>query len=282
MSPKLPETPPGCLASAATVSADVFFEFCLLHLVRLGQHHLIAHGGLIQRLEHVLVDILDPMARVDQRRPAPASRVPSGIDGSVWSRRRPGSWVPRQSHSRACRPAVVLHYQGRRRKSVPGAARRMRGAGQRVAAGERIDQARFADIGAAGKCHLHARDRRQRFDRGRSPDEFQSPAKSFRPSSTSFASVSAVIRRFLSPPLRHLRAAKRITIHSAVCPRHGFLLSFTFRSPRNDEERVVSGLLDGLLRRQRRLEIVEQFDLHAVLAHDVALLQHDSKLFQAQ
>ena len=38
---------------------DVFFEFCLLHLVRLGQHHLIAHGGFIQRLEYVLVDILD-------------------------------------------------------------------------------------------------------------------------------------------------------------------------------------------------------------------------------
>ena len=52
-----------------------------------------------------------------------------------------------------------------------GAARRMRGARQRVAAGQRIDQARFADIGAAGERHFHARHRRQRLDRGRGPDE---------------------------------------------------------------------------------------------------------------
>jgi hypothetical protein len=55
----------------------------------------------------------------------------------------------------------------------------MRGARQRVAAGERIDQARFADIGAAGERHLHARHRRQRLDRGRGPDELPVTGEEF-------------------------------------------------------------------------------------------------------
>ena len=52
-----------------------------------------------------------------------------------------------------------------------GAAGRMRGARQRLAPGERVDQARLADIGAAGERDLDAAHRRQRFDRGRGPDE---------------------------------------------------------------------------------------------------------------
>ena len=42
------------------------------------------------------------------------------------------------------------------------AARRVRGARQRLAAGERVDQARLADIGAAGEGDLDAAHRRQR------------------------------------------------------------------------------------------------------------------------
>src|SRR5439155_26495636 len=52
-----------------------------------------------------------------------------------------------------------------------GTAWRMRGTRQRVAAGQRVDQAGFADVGTAGKGDLHARDRRQCFDRGRGPEE---------------------------------------------------------------------------------------------------------------
>src|SRR5205823_2038062 len=52
-----------------------------------------------------------------------------------------------------------------------GTARRMRGPRQRVAAGQRVDQAGFADIGTAGKCDLQARNRRQGLDRGRGPEE---------------------------------------------------------------------------------------------------------------
>src|SRR5439155_20332727 len=60
-----------------------------------------------------------------------------------------------------------------------GAARGMRGTRQRVAAGKRVDQARLADIGAAGKRHFHARHRRQGFDRGRGPDELPLAGEEF-------------------------------------------------------------------------------------------------------
>ena len=49
------------------------------------------------------------------------------------------------------------------------AARRVRRARERASPGERIDQARLADIGASGKGDLHAAHRRQRFDRPRGP-----------------------------------------------------------------------------------------------------------------
>src|SRR5262249_61691735 len=47
-----------------------------------------------------------------------------------------------------------------------GAARRMRGARERAPSGERVDQARLADVGAAGNGDLDAAHARQR--RGRS------------------------------------------------------------------------------------------------------------------
>src|SRR5439155_16355003 len=46
------------------------------------------------------------------------------------------------------------------------ASRRVRGAGQRLAAGERVDEARLADVGAPGEGDLQAVHARQRFDRG--------------------------------------------------------------------------------------------------------------------
>ena len=162
----------GCLASAAVVSLDVLFEFGRLHLVRLGQHHLIAHGGLVQRLQHVLVDILDAVAGVDQhidprQRGASLQELMDqlGPGRDLGLRRRGVAIAGHVDQPQSCIVRAVEEDQ------FLGAARRMRGARQRVAAGQRIDQARFADIGAAGKRHFHARHRRQRFDRGRGPDE---------------------------------------------------------------------------------------------------------------
>src|SRR5450432_889658 len=57
----------------------------------------------------------------------------------------------------------------------------MRGPRKRVAPGQRVDQARLADIGAAGKGHFHARHWRQRFDRRRSPEELPVAGEKFSP-----------------------------------------------------------------------------------------------------
>src|SRR5437867_1382629 len=97
---------------------------------------------------------------------------------------------------------------------------------------------------------------------GEAQTNFHSPAKSFRPSSISFASVSAVMRRF--SPARHCERSEAIHwigLRSLDC----FVASLLAMTRRQS-----SRLLDGLLGRERRLDVVEQLHLHAVLSHDVA------------
>ena len=172
----------GMLGKRGGGLGDVLFQLGRLHLVRLGQHHLIAHGGLVQRLQHVLVDILDAVARVDQhidprQRGASLQELMDqlGPGRDLGLRRRGVAIAGHVDQPQSCFVGAVEEDQ------LLGAARRMRGARQRVAAGERIDQARFADIGAAGKRHLHARHRRQRLDRGRGPDELPVAGEEFSP-----------------------------------------------------------------------------------------------------
>src|SRR3954451_23075227 len=98
---------------------------------------------------------------------------------------------------------------------------------------------------------------------GEAQMNFHSPAKSFRPCSISFASISAFMRR----SFRHCERSE--TIQTSLRLR-GLLRRF---APRHDEECLLR-FLDGLLRRERRLDVVKQLHLYAVLAHDVALLQH--------
>src|SRR4051794_40270197 len=99
----------------------------------------------------------------------------------------------------------------------------------------------------------------------------QSPANSFRPCSISFASGSAV-----------MRACFPFTVMAGLVPAIHVLL---FAGPKDVDARdkpghdeletialYTSGLLLGLLRREGGFEVVEQFYLHAVAAHDVALL----------
>src|SRR5882724_84411 len=118
---------------------------------------------------------------------------------------------------------------------------------------------------------------------GEAQKNCQSPANNLRPCSIRSASISAVIRRL--PVHRHGRA----------CPGHprlsfrqyrktwmpgtrpgmtswGILATYTPASA------SPSGLRLGLLRRERRPEIVEQFNLDAIAAHDEALLQHRQRV----
>src|SRR3954451_8540308 len=103
---------------------------------------------------------------------------------------------------------------------------------------------------------------------GEAQTNCQWPAKSFRPCSISFASMSVVMRR--------------LSIHHQVSFRDGALApdpesrtsGFDAAHRPGTTRDHQSGLLDGFLGGKRRLDIVEQLTLHAVLAHDEALLQH--------
>ena len=162
----------GCFASAAIVSAMRACELRGLHLVGLGQHDLIAHRRFIQRLQHVLVDVLQAMAAVDQHIDA---REAGASQQEFVDQRGPGrdlrlgrGGVAVAGHVDQPQAVLVRPFE---EDQFLGAARRVRGARQRVAAGQRVDQAGLADIGAAGKGDLQPRHRRQRLDRGRGPDE---------------------------------------------------------------------------------------------------------------
>src|SRR4029453_5829398 len=91
----------------------------------------------------------------------------------------------------------------------------------------------------------------------------QSRGNSFRPVSISFASLSSVMRSSLFH--RHSGAMRSIE------PGISRFRVWCFAPSRNDEVEVLR--LRRLLR-ERRLEIVEQLHLHAVAAHDEALLEH--------
>ena len=57
----------GCFASAAVSVVDARRKLGGLHLVGLGQHDLIVHRRLVERLEHRIVGRFEPMPGVDQR-----------------------------------------------------------------------------------------------------------------------------------------------------------------------------------------------------------------------
>src|SRR5215468_4428984 len=89
----------------------------------------------------------------------------------------------------------------------------------------------------------------------------QSPANSFRPASISLASVSLFMRG-LSGYLRHCERSEAIQTWLRGDSLDCFVAS------------LLAMTLRRLFRRERRLEIVEQFHLHPVPVHDVALLRH--------
>src|SRR5262249_52593616 len=109
---------------------------------------------------------------------------------------------------------------------------------------------------------------------GEAQTNCQSRANSLRPASISFASMSVVMRSVPSNvrPWPSLRAKR--SNPSSRQGTHGLLRRF---APRNDEEEALRFRL-GLFPDERVLEIVEQLHLHAVAAHDEALLQHREQI----
>src|SRR6202790_2043214 len=107
---------------------------------------------------------------------------------------------------------------------------------------------------------------------GEAQKNCQSPAKSFRPCSISSASMSVVMRRLsfrganaAQPSLRAKRSNPLKTLGGLDC-FVASLLAMTRRATARPLRRLLPG--------EGRPEIIEQFDLHAVAAHDEALLQH--------
>src|SRR6202020_1835355 len=94
----------------------------------------------------------------------------------------------------------------------------------------------------------------------------KSPANNLRPCSISFASDATVMRG--SRRLHHAVIARSVSDEAIHSRRKNGLLRFA----RNDDR--TSRLRFSLLGGERRSHIVEQFYLHAIAAHDQALLQH--------
>ena len=96
-----------------------------------------------------------------------------------------------------------------------GAARRVRGAGQRVAPGERVDEARLADVGAPREGDLHRAHGRQAVERIAAQKKSAAPAKSLRPGSRNGSSgagsgAGSVIGALSAPAASAARARRRL------------------------------------------------------------------------
>ena len=142
-----------CVASSAATSSAIRGDLEGAEPVRLGQHHLIGDAGLVEHAHQRAVDVLQAVPRIDQQADAAQRRAGSQISphqpGPALDRglRRFGIAVARQvdQHQHAAEVEEI---------DLPRAARRVRGARQHAAPGQRVDKARLADIGAAGEGDL--------------------------------------------------------------------------------------------------------------------------------
>src|SRR3954451_5360197 len=97
-----------------------------------------------------------------------------------------------------------------------------------------------------------------------------SPANSLRPCSISFASVSVLMRRAFKH--RHSRARSSPGIRRLLREIAGSHAQVRACPGRTKDLRRLVGRLLGWLFRKGALQVIEHSDLHAVLAHDEALL----------
>ena len=122
-------------------------------LVDLGQHRLVRHRRAVEHLHQRAVGILDSVSRVDQQHEA----------AQAWPAAQVIAHQPRPRRHLALGGAGIavawkIHQHQRvveaEKVDLARAARRVGGAGEGGASGQRVDQARFADVGAPGEGHL--------------------------------------------------------------------------------------------------------------------------------
>src|SRR5436305_3984999 len=99
----------------------------------------------------------------------------------------------------------------------------------------------------------------------------QSPAKSRRPCSISFASASVLMRRAFKHRHSGARSSREPGIQRLLREIPGSHAQVRARPGMTKDLRRLVGRFLRRLFRKRGLEVVEQLDLHAVLAHDEAL-----------
>ncbi len=152
---------------------DAVGELGRFDLVDLGEDRLVRDGGLVEQLHQRSVGLLDAVARIDQQQGAPQARPAAQI--AVYQR-GPALDVALRDFGEAIARQVDQHQPSRQVKEIellraPGPVRDAR---QGVAAGERVDQGRLADIGAAGKGDLGQPVEWQRRVHGGAGDEIAS------------------------------------------------------------------------------------------------------------
>src|SRR6516225_10421392 len=127
----------------------------ILGRIGFGQHDLVVDRGLVQALEYVGVDRLEAVASVEEE--VGAREIGASLEKGM-DQRGPGLDL----RLRGGRITVARQVDQRELRR-PGekdqllrAARRMRDARERAPSGQRVDQARLADIGAPGNGDLDA------------------------------------------------------------------------------------------------------------------------------
>ena len=149
---------------------DAPLQLGRLQGVGLGEHDLIGDRRLVERVEHAAVDGFQAVPGVDQH--VDAGEIGASAQVGV-DQRCPGGDLFLAGR----RVAVARHVdQGQAPAEIEeveflGAAGRVRGAGERLAPGERVDEARLADVRAAREGDLDALHGRQVIDAVRRPDE---------------------------------------------------------------------------------------------------------------
>ena len=143
-------------------------------LVALGQHREKGHRALVEGGHDGLVGGRDAAPRVEQqadplqRRPAAQVGLREACPGLDLLPGGGGIAVARQVDEGE--PAVQVE-----EVELARAPRRVRGTGQRAAARERVDEARLADVGAAGEGDLGQAGRGQPVGAGCARDEQAGP-----------------------------------------------------------------------------------------------------------
>ena len=142
-------------------------QFLGADFVGFGQHQPVAHGGFVEHFHHVGIDLFHAMARIDQHQRAfqghaPAQEVANQAFPLLdhFGRRLGEAIAGHVDQPQPDRQADVEEVQFLR------AARRDRSARDRLAAGQRVEQRRFADVGAAGEGHFGKVGIGQEFQRG--------------------------------------------------------------------------------------------------------------------